>query len=92
MLLVGIMIVQTVILSLLVLAVFYGVSFIVDMIFHRWWANLALYVVIMGLIIILHKGVDVGFIIPLVMSFAAVILASFSVKALRNRGYRMFRQ
>ncbi len=88
----GIVIVQTVILSLLVLAVFYGVSFIVDMIFHRWWANFVLYVVIMGFIIIIHKGVDVGFIVPLVVSLVAVILASLSVKALRNRGYRMFRQ
>lgn len=87
----GIVVVQTVILSLLVLAVFYGVSFIIDMIFHRWWANLVLYVIIMGLIIIVHRVVDVGFIIPLVVSLVAVILASLSVKALRNRGYRMFR-
>ena len=84
--------IQMVILSLLILAVFYGLSFIVDMIFRRWWANLVLYVIIMGTIIAVHHGIDAGFIIPFCVSLAAVLLASLSVRALRNRGYRMFQQ
>ncbi len=80
------------VLALLILAVFYGVSFIVDMIFRRYYANIVLYVVVMLVLIGIHRGIDAFYWFPLAVSLVAVLLASWSVRALQNRGYRMFQR
>ncbi len=84
--------IQVVILGILTLVVFYGLSFIVDMIFHRWWANLVAYLFFLVYIGFHFRGMNIILWILVVLSLIAVILAAWNIRQLRDRGYQMFQE
>ena len=84
--------IQVVILGILTLVVFYGLSFIVDMIFHRWWANLVAYLLFLVYIGFHFRGMNAILWILVLLSLIAVLLAAWNIRQLRDRGYKMFQE
>ncbi len=83
-------VIQFIVLLLLTAVTFYGGSFILDMMFRRWWINLIVYIIVIGYFILKHGGVAQALYIPFAVSIICVALASISIRYLRKRGYRLF--
>ena len=80
------------VLGILTLVVFYGLSFIVNMIFHRWWANLIAYLLFLIYVFLHLDRMNVILWVIVVLSLLAVVIAAWNVRQLRDRGYQMFQQ
>ncbi len=84
--------IQVVILGILTLVVFYGLSFIVDMLFRRWWANLVAYLFFLVYIGFHIRGMNAILWILVVLSLVAVLIGAWNIRQLRDRGYKMFQE
>jgi len=80
------------VLGVLTLIVFYGLSFIVNMIFHHWWANLIAYLLFLIYVFFHLDSMSVILWVIVLLSLLAVIMAAWNVRQLRDRGYQMFQQ
>ena len=80
------------ILALLTFVVVFGGSIVINMIFHRWWLNLIVYVLIIGYLIVRYGGVGVALYLPFAVSLISAVLAALGVRSLRNQGYRLFQE
>jgi len=78
------------ILCVLTFVVMFGCSFIVNLILHRWWPNLALYGLIAGGLIVRFQGVGAVWWWPLVVGIIGVGLASYTFRVLQVKGYGLF--
>lgn len=83
---------QLVILGILTMVVFYGLSFIVNMIFHRWWANLVVYLLFLVYIAFHFRGMNAILWALVALSFIASALAAWNIRQLRDHGYQMFQE
>lgn len=78
------------ILGVLTFVVMYGCSFIVNLILHRWWPNLALYVLVVGGLTVRFQGVGAVWWWPLGVGVIGVLLASYTFRVLQVKGYGLF--
>ena len=83
---------QMAILGLLAFVVAFGGSVTLDMIVHRWWAGALVYALATGALIARAGGVGGLFYVPLAAGSAGAGFASWGVRALRDRGYRLFQE
>lgn len=79
------------ILALLTFVVLFGASYVVNLIVHRWWPNLAIYLIVIAVLIAQHRGIAPVYWIPLLVGTCSVLLASWSFRSLRDQGYQLFR-
>jgi len=92
---------QMIIATVLMMVLFFGLGFILNMLMKTTWFPLYAYIVlIIGVIIYGYMGTasflssDTGFtivdIVPAIGGFAGAILSGSAIKALRIKGFKMF--
>lgn len=85
-------VVQVSVLCLLTFVVMFGTALVLDLLAHRWWAAPLVYVVLIGWLTVRAAGVHGLFVILLPVSALGVALASWGVRVLRDKGYRLFQE
>lgn len=83
---------QLAVLCLLTFVVTFGGALVLDLVMHRWWVAPLVYVALMGWLVIRAAGVHGLFVILLPVSASGVFFASWGVRALRDKGYRLFQE
>jgi hypothetical protein len=79
-------------LSLLTIITIFGVGISINMIFRQWWLAFVLYLLLMAFVIaravhvmLIHDWVILG------IGFAGAIFATWGARAMKGRGYALFR-